>query len=177
MSTYDKIAWLPLCGGVTGLGLILSYLVMRRRGLGSGLRGAAWSLLPLAAYLTGAIQMFWKMGAAIGDFAKGFAFSPEVWSGIILAGLAVVLFTVSGPLRSRRVKRGNDTEATGPGTRAAGEVPAAELRRPAGLRGSGWPSWRVQRRSPDSGPDPRVADPGGADPAGPDPPGATRPVS
>jgi hypothetical protein len=58
MSTYDKIAWLPLCGGVTGLGLILSYLVMRRRGLGSGLRGAAWSLLPLAAYLTGAIQMF-----------------------------------------------------------------------------------------------------------------------
>lgn len=133
MSTYDKIAWLPLCGGVTGLGLILSYLVMRRRGLGSGLRGAAWSLLPLAAYLTGAIQMFWKMGTAIGDFAKGFAFSPEVWSGIILAGLAVVLFMVSGPLRSRRVRRGKDTEATGPGTRAAGEVPAAGRRPPGQL--------------------------------------------
>ena len=27
MSTYDKIAWLPLCGGLTGLGLVLSYLV------------------------------------------------------------------------------------------------------------------------------------------------------
>src|SRR5271169_3553005 len=102
MSTYDQIVSLPLCAGLTGLGLVLSYLVMRRRGLGSGLRGAAWSLLPIAAYLTGSIEMFWKMGAAIGDFAKGFAFSPRVWSGIALAGLAVVLFVVSGPMRSRR---------------------------------------------------------------------------
>src|SRR6266581_2429927 len=68
MSTYDKIAWLPLCGGLTGLGLVLSYLAMRRRGIGAGLRGAAWSLLPIAAYLTGSIEMFWKMGVAIGDF-------------------------------------------------------------------------------------------------------------
>jgi hypothetical protein len=118
MSTYDKIAWLPLCGGLTGLGLVLSYLVMRRRGLGSGLRGAAWSLLPLAAYLTGAIQMFWKMGAAIGDFAKGFAFSLEVWSGIAVAGVAFVLFVVSGPLR-RRVKSGRDRQAVGSSSSAA----------------------------------------------------------
>src|SRR5277367_2490177 len=113
MSNYDKIAWLPLCGGLTGLGLVLSYLVMRRRGLGAGLRWAAWSLLPLAAYLTGSIQMFWKMGIAIGDFAKGFVFSPEVWSGIALAGLAAVLFVVSGRLR-RRGKRGQDQQAVGP---------------------------------------------------------------
>src|SRR5271170_8258211 len=113
MSTYDKIAWLPLCGGLTGLGLVLSYLVMRRRGIGSGLRGAAWSLLPLAAYLTGSIEMFWKMGVAIGDFAKGFAFSTEVWSGIAVAGLAALLFVVSGPLRRRRVKRGQDQPAVG----------------------------------------------------------------
>ena len=81
MSTYDKIAWLPLCGGLTGIGLVLSYLVMRRRGLGSGLRWAAWSLLPMAAYLTGSIEMFWKMGVAIGDFAKGFVFSPRSGRG------------------------------------------------------------------------------------------------
>jgi hypothetical protein len=104
MSTYDKIAWLPVCGGVTGLGLVLSYLVMRRRGLSAGLRGAAWSLLPLAAYLTGAIEMFWKMGAAIGDFAKGFVFSDRVWSGIAVAGLSLVLFVVTGGVRRRRVR-------------------------------------------------------------------------
>jgi hypothetical protein len=117
MSTYDKIWWLPICGGLTGLGLVLSYLMARRRGLGSGLRGAAWSLLPIAAYLTGSIEMFWKIGVAIGDFAKGFVFSPKVWSGIAVTGLAVVLFVASGPLRRRRqVKSGT----AGAGTRAVG---------------------------------------------------------
>ena len=115
MSTYDKIAWLPLCGGLTGLGLVLSYVAMRRRGTGVGLRWAAWSLLPLAAYLTGAIEMFWKMGVAIGDFAKGFVFSPQVWAGIGLAGLAVVLFVVSGPMRRRQVSGARDKHAAEPG--------------------------------------------------------------
>jgi membrane protein implicated in regulation of membrane protease activity len=128
VSTYDKIAWLPLCGGLTGLGLVLSYLAMRRRGIGVGLRWAAWSLLPIAAYLTGSIEMFWKMGVAIGDFAKGFAFSPKVWSGIALAGLAVVLFVVSGPLRRRSVGRGQDRQAAESGsgpTRALSQDPAS----------------------------------------------------
>jgi hypothetical protein len=115
MSTYDKIAWLPLCGGLTGLGLALSYLVTRRRGLKSGMRWAAFSLLPLAAYLTGSIQMFWKMGAAVGDFAKGFVFSAEVWAGIALAGLAFVLFVSSGGRLRRRNQEKRDA-----GTRAVG---------------------------------------------------------
>ena len=125
MSTYDKIAWLPLCGGLTGVGLVLSYLAMRRRGIGSGLRWAAWSLLPLAAYLTGAIEMFWKMGVAIGDFATGFVFSPKVWSGIAVAGFSALLFVVSGPLRRRRVKRGEETKATEPAAGPAGTLAAA----------------------------------------------------
>jgi len=126
VSTYDNIAWLPLCGGLTGLGLVLSYIAMRRRGLGTGLRWAAWSLLPLAAYLTGSIEMFWKMGVAVGDFAKGFVFSPKVWAGIALAGLAVVLFVVSGPMRRRGVDRGQDQQAAESGTgRALGRDPAS----------------------------------------------------
>jgi len=125
MSTYDKIAWLPLCGGLTGLGLVLSYLAMRRRGIGAGLRGAAWSLLPMAAYLTGSIEMFWKMGVAVGDFAKGFVFSPKVWAGIALAGLAVVLFVVSGPLRRRRVEKAQDKPAAESGSGSAGSLAAA----------------------------------------------------
>ncbi len=124
MSTYDKIAWLPLCGGLTGLGLVLSYFAMRRRGMGTGLRWAAWSLLPMAAYLTGSIEMFWKMGVAVGDFAKGFVFSPRVWSGIALAGVAVVLFIVSGRLRRRGVKQGQDKRAAEPGAGRAGAVTA-----------------------------------------------------
>ena len=130
MSTYDNIAWLPLCAGLTGLGLVLSYLAWRRRGPGSGLRWAAWSLLPIAAYLTGSIEMFWKMGVAIGDFAKGFVFSPKVWSGIALAGLAVVLLVVSRPLRRRGIDRDQDKRAAESGgsgsgtTRALSQDPA-----------------------------------------------------
>jgi hypothetical protein len=127
MSTYDQIVSLPLCAGLTGLGLVLSYLVMRRRGLGSGLRWAAWSLLPLAAYLTGSIKMFWKIGVAIGDFAKGFVFSAEVWSGIAVAGVAAVLFIVSGPLRRRQVKRGQDKQAVGAKTGASASAAGREL--------------------------------------------------
>ncbi len=132
MSNYDNIAWLPLCAGLTGLGLVLSYLVMRRRGLGSGLRWAALSLLPLAAYLTGAIKMIWQMGVAIGDFAKGFVFSAQVWAGIAVAGLAVVLFVASGPLRRRakaqgqgqgQGQRGGDGRAAGARAGAAGSAP------------------------------------------------------
>jgi len=111
MSTYSQIAWLPLTGGLALIGLVASWFAWRRRGAAAGLRLAAWSLLPIAAYLTGSIEMFWKMGVAIGDFAKGFAFSPRVWSGIALAGLAVVLFVASGPLRRRSVGRGQDSQA------------------------------------------------------------------
>jgi hypothetical protein len=114
MSTYNAIAWLPLCAGLTGLGLVASWFAYRRRGLGSGLRGVAWSLLPLAIYLTGSIEMFWKIGTAIGDFAASFVLSPKVWSGVGVAALAAVLFVVSGPAKRRRRRK---TAAEADGTR------------------------------------------------------------
>ena len=105
MSTYNAIAWLPLCAGLTGIGLVASWFAMRRRGLKAGLRGAAWSLLPLAAYLTGSIEMFWKIGTAIGTFATSFVFSMKVWSGVGVAALAAVLFVVSAGGRRRKRAR------------------------------------------------------------------------
>ncbi len=105
MSTYNAIAWLPLCAGLTGIGLVASWFAMRRRGLKAGLRGAAWSLLPLAAYLTGSIEMFWKIGTAIGTFASSFVFSMKVWSGVGVAALAAALFVVSAGGRRRKRAR------------------------------------------------------------------------
>ncbi|HLX47355.1 MAG TPA: cellulose synthase [Streptosporangiaceae bacterium] len=99
MSTYNQFAWLPLAGGLTGLGLVASYFLFRRRGVRAGLRGVAWSLLPLAAYLTGSIKMIWEMASAITGFATSFLFSPEKWAGVAVAGLAFVLFVVTGMLR------------------------------------------------------------------------------
>jgi hypothetical protein len=102
---YSSIFWLPICAVLTGFGLVLTYYVGRRRGNRAMLRGAAWSLLPIAAYLTGSIEMFWKIGDAIGDFATGFVFSPVKWAGIAVAGAAAVLFTATGGRKRRKAAK------------------------------------------------------------------------
>jgi hypothetical protein len=102
---YNSIAWLPLALGLTILGLVLSYLTYRRRGMRPALMGAAWSLLPIAAYLTGSIEMLWKIGAAIGQFGSGFVFSPMKWAGIGVTGLAIALFLAAGGRSRRRAAR------------------------------------------------------------------------
>ena len=103
--SYGDIAWLPLTLGLTVLGIVLSYFAYRRRGLRPAMMGAAWSLLPIAAYLTGAIEMLWKVGAAIGQFGSGFVFSPMKWAGIGVTGLAIALFLAAGGRRRRRAAR------------------------------------------------------------------------
>ncbi len=118
--TYSQFEWLPLCGGLTLLGLIISWVVWRRRGAAAGLRWVAISLLPLAAYLTHAVKMLWQIGSAIGSFATSFIFSPQVWSGVALTGVAIVLFVVSGTMRRGRGRK----SAAGAGG-AAGQPPAA----------------------------------------------------
>jgi hypothetical protein len=123
--TYSQFEWLPLCGGLTILGLIISWVVWRRRGAAAGLRWVAISLLPLAAYLTHAVKMLWQIGSAIGSFATSFLFSPQVWSGIALTGVAIVLFVVSGTLR-----RGGRKSATG--VDGAGEPAGLPAGAPAG---------------------------------------------
>lgn len=103
--SYSSIAWLPLALGLTILGLVLSYLTYRRRGVRPAMMGTAWSLLPIAAYLTGAIEMLWKVGAAIGQFGSGFVFSPMKWAGIGVTGLAFALFLAAGGRARRKASR------------------------------------------------------------------------
>jgi hypothetical protein len=102
---YSSIVWLPICAGLTAVGLVLSYYFGRRRGYRSMLRGAAWSLLPLAAYLTGSVEMFWKIGVAIGHYADGFVFSPVKWAGVGVAGISVLLFITTGGRARRKSAR------------------------------------------------------------------------
>lgn len=131
--TYSQFEWLPLCGGLTILGLIISWVVWRRRGAAAGLRWVAISLLPLAAYLTHAVKMLWQIGSAIGSFATSFLFSPQVWSGVALTGVAIVLFVVSGTMRRGRGRKSAAAAAdgaAGPADRSAG-APAGKALKPA----------------------------------------------
>jgi hypothetical protein len=110
--TWTTIVSLPLCAALTAAGLVLSWFTWRRRGARRGIRVAAWSLLPLAIYLTGAVPMLWRVGSAIAVFAEGFVFSPKTWAGLALFAVALVVFVVSGglPLLSSAKKRARKAE-------------------------------------------------------------------
>lgn len=96
VGTWTSIATGTTCLIVTIVGLILSFIAWRKKGLRSGLRGVAWSLLPIVMYLTGAIRLVGHLGSAIVQFAGSFVFSPKAWLGVILAAVALLCFLISG---------------------------------------------------------------------------------
>jgi len=127
----------PACLAVTVVGIVLSVLVWRKRGARSGIRGIAWSLLPLAAYLTHALGLVGRIVSAIVQFAASFVFSPETWLGVILVGVVVVLFLVSGGIpvaRQRKRRAGRDSadraksDRGGSGGNGKATVPAVRKR-------------------------------------------------
>ena len=125
--SFSQIPWFFLCGGLTAVGLIGSWFALRRRGPRAAARWLAWALLPIALYLVGILQVLWRFGVAIGDFFGGLAFSPKVWSGVILAGISLVLFVVTGGLRgrSRRKRAKAEPDSQPAATRALAAVPPA----------------------------------------------------
>ena len=96
MGTWLNIATFPLCLTVTTVGLVLSFIAWRKKGLRSGLRGVAWSLLPLAMWLTNSVGLVGRIGSAIVRFGSAFVFSPKAWLGVILVAISVLLFLISG---------------------------------------------------------------------------------
>jgi hypothetical protein len=146
MNTWNSIAWFPLCVGLTGVGLVLSWFTWRRKGARRALQAVAWSLLPLALYLTGAIELVGRIGSAIVQFASSFVFSPKTWAGVALFVLVALIFLVFGgiPLLSGKKRRARKKElkqqaadgtaatpAAGSGSRAVAAVGAGKPAKPA----------------------------------------------
>ncbi|MFI6316065.1 cellulose synthase [Nonomuraea sp. NPDC050556] len=132
---FESITWLPICGGLTAVGLVFSFLAFRRRGAAAGMRLAAWSLLPVAALLTGALSALWVVGSTIVGFVTSLVFNPVVWAGVAVTGLSVVLFVVSGVMRARKLARA-DAITAAPAAPAADKpgraAPARPVQQPAG---------------------------------------------
>ena len=101
MGTVDAATWEALGLILTILGLVLSVVVWSRRGPAAGLRGVGWSLIPLAAGLTGVLRLGWDIADAVVTWAGRLVFSPVVWLGVIVAGASAACFVVSGLLRRR----------------------------------------------------------------------------
>jgi membrane protein implicated in regulation of membrane protease activity len=111
MNTWNSIAWFPLCAGLTGVGLVLSWFTWRRKGIRRGIRAVAWSLLPMALYLTGSILLVGRIGSAVVQFATSFVFSPKTWAGVILFAVSALIFLTFGGLpRLRRRNRGDKSD-------------------------------------------------------------------
>jgi hypothetical protein len=90
---------------ITLAGLVLSGIAWRKKGARSGIRGIAWSLLPIAAWLTHSLRLIGHIVSAIVAFAGGFVFSPGAWLGVILVGASALLFLVSGGLPLLRARK------------------------------------------------------------------------
>lgn len=97
----DNMSWGALALALTVLAGIWTWFAFRNRGLASGVRGVAITLLPIAAYLTHTLRMLGRVGSAVADWATGFVFSPAVWVGVAMGVAAILLFVLSGKLSGK----------------------------------------------------------------------------
>jgi hypothetical protein len=133
MSTWLNIGG-AICVAISAAGLIASWLVWRKKGASSGMRGIAWSLIPLAAYLTNSVLLIGRIASAIARFAGTFVFSPKSWAGVLVLAVAVLLFLTSGGLpllkwrkaRERRKVASRAGRADGAVGQGAGTAPGSQ---------------------------------------------------
>jgi len=128
---FNDLTLLPFCAGLTLLGLIASWAAWRRKGLASGVRGVAWSLLPVSLYLTGLLELLWDVVKASVDWVTHLIFSPTVWAGVALFGVSVVLYVVSGLARSRTGGTPEKSPEKSMAPKASGELTAKASAEPA----------------------------------------------
>lgn len=107
----DDATWAALALALTVLGGVYTWWAFRHRGAAAGLRGLAITLLPAAAWLTGTLEMFTRVGRVVSGWASGLVLSPAVWAGITVAGTALLLWLVAAgldrwrPVESRPSRR------------------------------------------------------------------------
>ena len=110
----DDVAWGALALTLTVLGGIYTWFAFRRRGVAAGLRGASFTLVPVALYLTRTLRLVTDVAGEVVDWAVHLVFSPTVWLGVVLAAISVVLFVVSGFLKARGVGSTPSTKRSAP---------------------------------------------------------------
>ena len=126
MPAVDTVL-LPLCVGLTLLGVIATGIAWRRGNKGRVIQGIGLALAPIALYFSGLLRLLWDGVVAVGAWASKIIFSPSIWFGLALLGFCLVLWVVGGIL-ARRVSAKKSKPAT---STAAGALPAVQDRRGA----------------------------------------------
>jgi hypothetical protein len=96
---------LPLCIGLSLIGVLVVALGWRRGNRGRVVQGVGLALAPTALYFTGLLSLLWNGVAATVGWASRILFTPSVWFGITLLGVCVVLWVVGGLLVKRSAGR------------------------------------------------------------------------
>ena len=91
----DDVSWGALALALTALGGIYTWWALRHRGFAAAVRAAGITLLPMAAWMTGLLQVFGTVTNAFAHFFTRLVFSPVVWLGVIVFVVAFVLIGAS----------------------------------------------------------------------------------
>jgi hypothetical protein len=124
MPAVDTVL-LPLCVGLTLLGVIATGIAWRRGNKGRVIQGIGLALAPIALYFSGLLRLLWDGVVAVGAWASKIIFSPTIWFGLALLGFCLVLWVVGGIL-ARRVSAKKSKAAT---STTGGPRPAAQGRK------------------------------------------------
>jgi hypothetical protein len=109
----NDVSWGALALALTTLGGIYTWWALRHRGFARAVRAAGITLLPLAAWMTGLLQVFGTVTHAFVHFFARLVFSPFVWLGVIVFIVAGALIGASNVL-ARREHPGTPAEKEGP---------------------------------------------------------------
>lgn len=99
--TYDSATWGAFACTLSILLGLLGWRSWRKHGLGAGVRAAGWTLLPIAAWMTGTLRLLANVLDDVGHWAARLVFSPVVWIGIVVAVVGIVLIGAGGLIASR----------------------------------------------------------------------------
>ncbi|WP_367126113.1 hypothetical protein [Streptomyces phytohabitans] len=97
-----------VCAALTAAGLAVAFLTAYRRRFVTATRVAAFALLPLGLAMAGLVELGGKVGKAVGKWAADLVLDPQVWSGVGVLAVAVVLFVVAHVAGARSTARTGD---------------------------------------------------------------------
>ena len=111
MPAVDTVL-LPLCVGLTLLGVIATGIAWRKGNKGRVIQGIGLALAPIALYFSGLLWLLWDAIVAFGTWASKIILSPAVWFGLSLLGLCLVLWVVGGLIARRTsTPKGKEVDA------------------------------------------------------------------
>ncbi|MBO0844668.1 MAG: hypothetical protein J2P22_04555 [Nocardioides sp.] len=98
----DNVSWGALAMSLTVVGGIYTWWALRHRGVTAAVRAAGFTLLPLAAWMTGLLSVFGDVADSFAHWFTHLIFSPMVWLGVIVFFVAIVMIGGANVV-SRRV--------------------------------------------------------------------------